>query len=86
MGGTEAGKDRGQPTAGPPVPPPPEVFVSFSAEVIPATTEALIATMSKLANEGKQSVCLLLSTPGGSVSNGVNLYNVLRAMPFHLTT
>src|SRR5207247_813850 len=29
---------------------------------------------------------LLLSTPGGSVMNGMNLYNILRSMPFELTT
>lgn len=31
-------------------------------------------------------VYLLMSTPGGSVMNGMNLYNVLKAMPFKLTT
>jgi ATP-dependent protease ClpP protease subunit len=31
-------------------------------------------------------VYLLLSTPGGSVMNGINLYNVMRSFPFKLTT
>jgi ATP-dependent protease ClpP protease subunit len=31
-------------------------------------------------------VHLLLSTPGGAVMNGINLYNVLRALPFKLIT
>lgn len=31
-------------------------------------------------------VYLLLSTPGGSVMHGMNLYNVLRGMPFELIT
>ena len=28
----------------------------------------------------------MISTPGGTVMNGLNLYNVMRAMPFRLTT
>lgn len=62
------------------------VYVSFSAEVIPSTTEALIATMANCASQGVPEVYLMLSTPGGQVMNGLNLYNVLRAMPFKLTT
>lgn len=61
-------------------------FISFSAEIIPSTTEALIAAVAQCANQGVAEVYLLLSTPGGSVMNGLNLYNILRALPFHLTT
>jgi ATP-dependent protease ClpP protease subunit len=61
-------------------------YISFSAEIIPATTEVLIAAASQCAIHGVQEVHLLLSTPGGTVMNGMNLYNVLRAMPFKLTT
>src|SRR5947208_681344 len=42
--------------------------------------------MAQQANAGVPEVYLLLSTPGGGVMNGMNLYNVLRAMPFKLTT
>jgi ATP-dependent Clp protease protease subunit len=66
--------------------PPAIVYVSFSAEINPNTTESLIATMAQCANNRVAEVYLLLSTPGGSVMNGMNLYNVLRAMPFKLTT
>jgi ATP-dependent Clp protease, protease subunit len=71
-----------------PTPPlvPPVVYVSFSAEINANTTESLIATMANLANQGVPDVYLLLSTPGGTVMNGMNLYNVMRAMPFTLTT
>jgi len=64
----------------------PVVYVSFSAEINPNTTESLIATLTNCANEHAKSVYLMLSTPGGSVMNGMNLYNVLRAMPFELVT
>lgn len=70
----------------PAVPTPAIVYVSFSAQIIPHTTESLIAVMTNCANQGVKEVYLMLSTPGGSVMNGMNLYNVLRAMPFKLTT
>lgn len=63
----------------------PLVYVSFSAEIIPDTTESLINVMSNLANLEVGEVYLLLSTPGGSVMNGMNLYNVLKGMPFKLS-
>jgi len=62
------------------------VYVSFSAEIVPKTTESLIAAMSNCANQGAAEVRLLVSTPGGNVMSGINLYNVLRAMPFRLVT
>jgi len=62
------------------------VYVSFSAEISAATTESLIAAMASLANQGASEVRLLMSTPGGAVMNGINLYNVLRALPFKLVT
>ncbi len=65
---------------------PQVVYVSFSAEISPHTTESLLAVMSNCANRGVKTVYLLLSTPGGSVMNGLNLYNVLLGMPFELIT
>ncbi len=64
----------------------PLVYVSFSAEIDVKTTESLIAIMSNLANLGIQQVYLVLNTPGGIVTNGLNAYNVLRGMPFELIT
>lgn len=62
----------------------PLVYVSFSAEISTDTTENLIQIMSNLANLQVREVYLLLSTPGGQVMNGMNLYNVLKGMPFKL--
>jgi ATP-dependent protease ClpP protease subunit len=66
--------------------PPQIVYVSFSAEISPHTTESLLAVMSNCANQGVKTVYLLLSTPGGSVMNGLNIYNVLIGLPFELIT
>jgi len=64
----------------------PVVYVSFSAEINPGTTERLINAMSLCGNQKVESVYLLLSTPGGTIREGMNLYNVLKGMPFELTT
>ena len=65
---------------------PDTVYVSFSAEIVPHTTESLIGLLSEQVNKGVKNIYLMLSTPGGSVMHGMNLYNVLRGMPLHLTT
>jgi ATP-dependent protease ClpP protease subunit len=65
---------------------PPEVFVSFSAEINVNTAEALIATIANLANQSVARVVLLISSPGGDVMSGMNAYNVLRALPIELVT
>ena len=64
----------------------PLVYVSFSAEINPTTTENLINAMGGLANKEVQEVYLFLSTPGGDIQCGMNLYNMLKGMPFELTT
>lgn len=61
-------------------------YISFSAEINPNTCESLIALITQLVNQGVKHVYLMISTPGGAVMNGMNLYNVLRGMPIKLTT
>ncbi len=62
------------------------IYVSFSAEINANTTEALIALLAQHVNAGIKEVYLMLSTPGGAVMNGLNLYNVLRALPVKVIT
>lgn len=66
--------------------PPDAAYVIFSAGVHQASAESLLDAMRRCADEGVPEVHLLLSTWGGSVTAGINLYNVLRAMPFRLVT
>lgn len=77
-------------TAQEPTPPAPQAapaaYVTFSAEIDVTTTEQLLNTMAIAANQNIPEVHLLLSTPGGSVMHGINIYNVLRGMPFKLIT
>ncbi len=59
----------------------PRVYISFSADVNQKTTENLIGICAQKLGEGFTEIYLLLSTLGGNVINGINLYNVLRGMP-----
>lgn len=65
---------------------PQRVYVSFSAGIDQNSTESLIALMAKYATQGIGEVYLMMSTLGGQVINGINLYHALRAMPFKLIT
>jgi len=62
------------------------IYFSFSAEISQQTTETLLGICADLAKKKVKTVYLLLSTPGGNVMNGFNIYNVLRGMPFKLVT
>jgi ATP-dependent protease ClpP protease subunit len=62
----------------------PLVYITVSAEINQVVTENLIATMTSCASSEVQTVYVLLSTPGGKVMNGLNLYNVLLGVPFDL--
>jgi len=64
----------------------PTTYVSFSAEIKPQTAEALIAVLADQANKGVTEVYLMISTPGGLVMNGLNVYNVMRGLPLKLIT
>jgi ATP-dependent protease ClpP protease subunit len=61
------------------------VYVSFSAEISPHTTESLIGVIATLINQHLPHLYLLLSTPGGSVMHGLTVYNFLRGLPCNLT-
>lgn len=64
-----------------PTGPPDTVYVSFSAEINTTTAEKLLAVCCELANKGVKTIYILLTTPGGSVMTGVNIYGVLKALP-----
>jgi ATP-dependent Clp protease protease subunit len=66
--------------------PPKRVYVSFSSEINPTTTEGLLGVCADLANKRVPEVHLLISTTGGHTASGLNIYNVLRGMPFRLIT
>lgn len=61
-------------------------YLSFSAEVSQKTTESLLGVCAQYANQGLDKLVLLFSTPGGSVMNGLTIYNVLRSLPYPIVT
>ena len=61
------------------------VYISFSAEINPHTSESLLAVFANLINQRVPHIYLMLSTPGGQVMNGLNLYNAMRGLPCDLT-
>ena len=60
--------------------------ISFTADVNPTTAQALIGQFAALINKGVKEITLLLSTPGGTVREGMAIYNTLRGLPVKLTT
>src|SRR3989338_11163044 len=62
------------------------LYISFSAEVNQNTTENLMGVIAQKVNAGVKDIYLLISSPGGSVMNGINVYNFLKSLPINLTT
>lgn len=61
------------------------LFISFSAEVNQNTAENLMGIFAQRLNQGTKDFYLLLSSPGGSVMNGITVYNFLKSLPINLT-
>ena len=45
-----------------------------------------MGVIAQKVNAGVKDIYLLISSPGGSVMNGINVYNFLKALPINLTT
>jgi ATP-dependent protease ClpP protease subunit len=58
----------------------------LNAEIHQLEAERLIVLCSDLYKNGTKIIHLLLSTPGGDVSPGINLYYRLKAMPLEFIT
>lgn len=60
-------------------------YISLSAEINVMTTEQIIALSTSLVSQqGFNRLYYLISSPGGNVMNGFNVYNVLRGLPAKL--
>jgi len=66
---------------------PPEVFyLCFTTDINPQATEAVIAAMSNIVEQGAKKIVILLSSPGGSVMSGLTLYDFIRSLPIPVET
>jgi len=57
------------------------IYVKFSSPINPQTTQNLMNFLSDRVNNGEKEFYFLISSPGGSVNDGVVLYNFIRALP-----
>lgn len=62
------------------------VCISFLSAISPQTTPALVGTLANMVNNGHDEIHLFLSTPGGTVHDGIAIYNTLRALPVPVRT
>ena len=62
------------------------IVISFNAAVNPQTAPALMGVAANASNQGHDEIHLMLSTPGGSVADGIAVYNSLRAMAPRIVT
>jgi len=63
-----------------------EHFIKFYAPVTSNTAIQLQQTVEQLLRQGLMKLHLLLSTPGGSVHDGISLYNFLKGLPIETCT
>ena len=57
------------------------IAISFTSRISESTTPAFMGALVNAANNGHDEIHLLLSTPGGSVTDGITLYNLIQALP-----
>ncbi len=65
---------------------PKDVYISFAENINEKTMQALLNVISQYLAKGVEHIHLLLSTTGGSVMAGVDIYYKLRALPITLYT
>ena len=61
-------------------------YIKFYAPVTANTAIQLQQTVEQLLRQGLSSLHLLLSTPGGSVHDGISIYNFLKGLPIEVNT
>lgn len=61
------------------------IYINFVADIYLSQVNVLIDTFIQLITQGNTEFILLLSSDGGSVTNGITLYNFLKSLPINLT-
>ena len=57
------------------------VCISFNAPINPITAAPLMGTLANAVNLGHDEIHMFFSTGGGTVPDGIALYNFIRALP-----
>lgn len=61
-------------------------YIKFYAPVTPQTSIQLQRIVEQMLQQGLTNLHLLLSTPGGSVHDGISIYNFLKGIPIEVNT
>ncbi len=57
------------------------IYIKFSSPINQQTSQNLMNFLSTQVNTGQKEFYFLISSPGGSVNDGIVLYNFIRAVP-----
>ena len=60
------------------------ICVSFNAPINNVTASPLMGALAGACNDGHDEIHFLLSTPGGTVTDGITLYNFIRSLPIRV--
>lgn len=66
--------------------PPEVIYLSFCAEISPSTAEEFLKMCCEVVNARAKSLYILFSTTGGSIAEGIHIYNMLRSLPLKVIT
>ncbi len=62
------------------------VCINFVPEINSITVSALSGALAQVVNNNHDEIHLFLSTPGGTVADGIAIYNFIRALPVQTIT
>jgi len=62
------------------------VCVNFVSEINSITASALNGALAQVVNNQNDEIHLFVSTPGGTVADGIAIYNFIRALPVQTIT
>ena len=62
------------------------ICINFGSSVSPVTNSALSGVLADVVRKDHDEIHLFLSTPGGTVQDGIAIYNFIRALPVPLIT
>ena len=60
------------------------IYINFSAEINPHTSEALMNFLADQINKGEKEFYILLSSDGGRTKDGMTLYNYIKSLPIKI--
>ena len=63
-----------------------EHYIRLLAPITPDTANALLQSIDNLLKMNVEKIHLLISSPGGDVSQGIAIHNYLKHLPIELST